>query len=98
MIKKKRAVVLLSGGLDSATALAIARSEGYCIHAISFRYGQRHYVELECACRVAEALGVERHLIVDIDLRAIGGSALTDDIEVPQDRTAEDLSTGIPVT
>ena len=98
MIDKKRAVVLLSGGLDSATALAIARSEGYTVYAISFRYGQRHSVELECAGRVAEALGVERHLIVDIDLRAIGGSALTDDIDVPRDRTAEDLSAGIPVT
>ena len=98
MIDKRKAVVLLSGGLDSATALAIARSEGYCLHAISFRYGQRHSVELEHACRVAEAIGVERHLIVDIDLRAIGGSALTDDIDVPRDRTAEELSHGIPVT
>ena len=98
MVEKKRAVVLLSGGLDSATALAIARSEGYRIYAISFRYGQRHSIELESAARVAGALGVERHLIVDIDLRAIGGSALTDEIDIPRDRAAEHMSTGIPVT
>ena len=98
MIDKKRAVVLLSGGLDSATALAIARSEGYGVYAISFRYGQRHAIELESARSVAAAIGVEQHLIVDIDLRAIGGSALTDDIEVPRDRSAQDLSAGIPVT
>jgi 7-cyano-7-deazaguanine synthase len=98
MIEKKRAVVLLSGGLDSATVLAIARSEGYRVYAISFRYGQRHAIELESARRVAAATGVEQHLIVDIDLRAIGGSALTDNIEVPQNRTPEDLSAGIPVT
>ena len=95
---KKRAVVLLSGGLDSATALAIALSEDYCVYAISFRYGQRHSVELESASRVAGAIGVAQHLIVDLDLRAIGGSALTDNIDVPRDRNPEDLSTGIPVT
>jgi len=98
MVDKKRAGVLLSGGLDSATGLAIARSEDYSAYAISFRYGQRHSIELESAGRVARAIGVEHHLIVDIDLRAIGGSALTDDIDVPRDRTTEDLSSGIPVT
>jgi len=89
---------LLSGGLDSATALAIARSEGFGAYAISFRYGQRHSIELESARNVAGAIGVEQHLIVDIDLRSVGGSALTDNIDVPRDRTAEDLSAGIPVT
>ncbi|HEV8488129.1 MAG TPA: 7-cyano-7-deazaguanine synthase QueC [Blastocatellia bacterium] len=98
MIDRKRAVVLLSGGLDSATGLAIARSEGYDVYAISFRYGQRHSIELESAGLVAKSIGVERHLIVALDLRAIGGSALTDSIDVPRDRTPEDLSTGIPVT
>jgi len=98
MVAKKRAVVLLSGGLDSATALAIARSEGFGAYAISFRYGQRHSIELESARNVAGAIGVEQHLIVDIDLRSVGGSALTDNIDVPRDRTAEDLSAGIPVT
>src|SRR5262249_37006251 len=96
--EKKRAVVLLSGGLDSTTALAIAKSEGYAVYAMSFRYGQRHAVELESARRVATAFGVEQHLIVDIDLRMIGGSALTDDIEVPKQRSNEEMSTGIPVT
>lgn len=96
--EKKKAVVLLSGGLDSTTALAIARSEGYAIYAMSFRYGQRHAIELESARRVAAALGVEQHLIVDIDLRMIGGSALTADIEVPKQRSSEEMSTGIPVT
>ena len=98
MIDKQRAVVLLSGGLDSATALAIARAEGYSAYAISFRYGQRHAIELESAGRVAAAIGVEKHLIVDVDLRAIGGSALTDNIKVPRGRTAEVMSIGIPVT
>jgi 7-cyano-7-deazaguanine synthase len=98
MSEKKKAVALLSGGLDSTTALAIAKSEGYGVHALSFRYGQRHSVELESARRVAESLGVEKHLIVDIDLRAIGGSALTDEIEVPKERSANEMSSGIPVT
>src|SRR6185436_7055697 len=81
------------------TTLAIARAEGYSLYAISFRYGQRHAIELESAGRVAAAIGVERHLIVDVDLRAIGGSALTDDhIKVPRGRTAEVMSIGIPVT
>lgn len=89
------AVVLLSGGLDSATVAAIAQREGFDVHAMSFRYGQRHAVELDAATRVAAILGVREHRIVDIDLRAFGGSALTDDIDVPKDGV--DPST-IPVT
>lgn len=98
MSEKKKAVVLLSGGLDSATALAIAKSEGFEIHAISFRYGQRHQVEIESARRVVEAMGVSEHLILDIDLRSIGGSALTADIEVPKERSSEEMDEEIPVT
>lgn len=98
MSEKKKAVVLLSGGLDSATALAIARSEGFELYAISFRYGQRHEVEIESARRVAEAMGVEKHLIVDIDLRSIGGSALTSELEVPKARSVEEMTREIPVT
>lgn len=90
--------MLLSGGLDSATTLAIARHEGYEAYALSFRYGQRHQFELEAAGRVARQLGATRHVITDIDLRVFGGSALTADIEVPKDRSAEDMSGGIPVT
>ena len=87
------AVVLLSGGLDSATTLAIAKAEGYELHALSFRYGQRHAVELVAATRVAAAIGVAEHRIIDIDLRSFGGSALTADIPVPTQP-----SEGIPVT
>jgi 7-cyano-7-deazaguanine synthase len=94
----KKAVVLLSGGLDSTTVLAIAKAAGFAIYAVSFRYGQRHAIELESARRVAEFAGVEKHLIVDIDLRAIGGSALTDEIEVPKDRSNEAMASAIPVT
>jgi 7-cyano-7-deazaguanine synthase len=94
----KPAVVLLSGGLDSTTVLAIARAEGYTPHALSFSYGQRHSVELEAARRVASALGVARHVVADIDLRVFGGSALTDDIAVPHHDRAEDLGDDIPVT
>jgi 7-cyano-7-deazaguanine synthase len=94
----RSAVVLLSGGLDSTTALAIAMAEGYAVYAISFRYGQRHAVELESARRVAAAMGVARHLIVDIDMRAVGGSALTDEIAVPKSRSSAEMSAGIPVT
>ena len=94
----RKAVVLLSGGLDSATTLAIARSEGYQPHAISFRYGQRHVIELESAQEVAAQLGAIRHVIVDIDLRQFGGSALTDDIAVPKGRSAQEMSEGIPIT
>jgi 7-cyano-7-deazaguanine synthase len=90
-----RAVVLLSGGLDSATVLAIARAEGFEPYALSFRYGQRHEVELAAARRVAAALGAVRHAEVDIDLRLFGGSALTDDIEVPHEASEDGA---IPVT
>jgi 7-cyano-7-deazaguanine synthase len=98
MSEKKNAVILLSGGLDSTTVLAIAKAEGYALYAMSFRYGQRHSVELESARRVAESMNVARHLVVDIDLRAIGGSALTSDIDVPKERSGEEMSYGVPVT
>jgi 7-cyano-7-deazaguanine synthase len=94
----KRAVVLLSGGLDSATVLAIAKAEGYELYALSFSYGQRHAWELEAAKRVAASIGVMQHRIATIDLRAFGGSALTDEIDVPKGRDAEEMSGGIPVT
>jgi 7-cyano-7-deazaguanine synthase len=94
----KRAVVLVSGGLDSATALAIAKARGYEACALSFRYGQRHMVEIDAARRVASALGATRHVVADIDLRVFGGSALTDDIDVPRHDSADDLEDGIPVT
>jgi 7-cyano-7-deazaguanine synthase len=93
-----RAVVLLSGGLDSATTLAIARAGGYECHALSFDYGQRHVCELESAKKVAAALGATQHLTLRLDLRAIGGSALTADIDVPKGRSDEAMGTGIPVT
>lgn len=93
-----KAVVLLSGGLDSATALAIAKAEGFETFALSFRYGQRHQVELESAAKVAAATGVSEHVIADIDMRRFGGSALTADIGVPKDRDLEGMSEGIPVT
>ena len=91
-------MVLLSGGLDSTTVLAIARSQGFRAFAISFNYSQRHSIELDCARRVASALEVEQHLILNVDLGAIGGSALTDQIPVPKDREAQEISSGIPVT
>ncbi len=94
----RKAVVLLSGGLDSATVLAIASAEGFAAYALSFRYGQRHVVELECARKVVAQLGAAGHAIVDIDLRQFGGSALTADIEVPKGRAPEQISTGIPIT
>lgn len=96
MQSSKPAVVLLSGGLDSATCLAIARHEGFDCYALSFRYGQRHQHELAAAARVAEAIGVKRHITADIDLRPFGGSALTSDIPVPKDRPAD--ASDIPVT
>lgn len=94
----KRAVVLVSGGLDSATALAIARDEGYEPYALSFDYGQRHRFELQAARRVCEAAGVKRHVMFPLDLRAFGGSALTDEIAVPKDRSQEQMEAAIPVT
>jgi 7-cyano-7-deazaguanine synthase len=96
--KPKRAVVLLSGGLDSATVLAVARSEGFEPYALSFSYGQRHVWELEAAKRVAASIGVAEHRIVAFDLRAFGGSALTDDIAVPKGRTAQEMAGSIPIT
>jgi 7-cyano-7-deazaguanine synthase len=92
------AIVLLSGGLDSATVAAIARRDGYHVHALSFRYGQRHAVELAAAARVARHVGAASHRIIDLDLRAMGGSALTDDIAVPRGRTANEMLEAIPVT
>jgi 7-cyano-7-deazaguanine synthase len=95
---KRKAVVLLSGGLDSTTVLAIALSEGYDVYALTFRYGQRHEAEIEAARRIAALGGVMEHVVAEIDLRAFGGSALTADIEVPKGRAPEEISAGIPVT
>ncbi len=97
MSVNKKAVVLSSGGLDSTTVMAIAKSEGFEIFSISFRYGQRHSVELEAAKMVATALGTKKHIVVDIDLGKIGGSALTDDIDVPKERDEKEMQ-DIPVT
>lgn len=94
----KRAVILLSGGLDSATVLAIAKEMGFACAALSFRYGQRHAAELDCAARICAAQGVFRHEIVEIDLRAFGGSALTADIAVPKDRDEATMAGEIPIT
>jgi 7-cyano-7-deazaguanine synthase len=94
----RKAVVLLSGGLDSTTVLAHAKSEGYEVFAISFRYGQRHVVELEAARRVAAAQGVAGHVVCDIDLRVFGGSALTADVDVPKHESASDVAEDIPIT
>jgi 7-cyano-7-deazaguanine synthase len=98
MTETKRAVVLLSGGLDSATVLAIARNEGFECHALSFDYGQRHRFELEAARKVCDALGVAQQVILPLDLRMIGGSALTADVDVPKDRLDEEMEQGIPIT
>ncbi|HUE74161.1 MAG TPA: 7-cyano-7-deazaguanine synthase QueC [Pirellulaceae bacterium] len=97
-MNSRLAVVLLSGGLDSATALAIAKGDGFEPCAISFRYGQRHAIELEAAKSVARAQGVTRHVIVDIDLAQFGGSALTADIAVPKKASTDEIGTDIPVT
>jgi 7-cyano-7-deazaguanine synthase len=94
----KHAIVLLSGGLDSATTLAIARSQGYETYALSFDYGQRHRRELEAAKRTAKSLGAKKHLIIKIDNQIFGGSALTDDVDVPKSRSEKEIGTGIPVT
>jgi 7-cyano-7-deazaguanine synthase len=94
----KKAVVLLSGGLDSATVLAIAKDEGFAAHALSFRYGQRHETELEAAARVADAIGVDAHVVANIDLSMFGGSALTAAIDVPKQRSDSEMADGIPVT
>ena len=94
----KPAVVLLSGGLDSATVLAIAKTAGFQCYAMSFRYGQRHAVELECAASIAQAAQVAHHTVVDIDLRQFGGSALTSDMQVPKGRSLEAMQGCIPST
>ena len=93
-----RAVVLLSGGLDSTTTLAIAQNQGFTCFALSFRYGQRHLAELKCAERIASAMAVREHVIADIDLRRFGGSALTSDLAVPKGRDLAEMGHGIPVT
>src|SRR5215217_7678527 len=94
----RNSVVLLSGGLDSTTVLAIAQDEGFDVHALSFSYGQRHSIELDAARTIAHAAGVKRHEIADIDLRVFGGSALTSDIEVPKARSIEEMGADIPIT
>ena len=98
MSTQKKAVVLLSGGLDSATVLAMAKDHDYELHAISFRYGQRHQYELECARTVAKQQQVCRHVVIDIDLAQFGGSALTADIDVPKHESADEIGEEIPVT
>jgi 7-cyano-7-deazaguanine synthase len=97
-LNSRPAVVLLSGGLDSATTAAIARAAGFALCALSVDYGQRHRFELDAARRVAAALGAVEHRVVEVDLRALGGSALTADIDVPTHRSADEMATGIPIT
>jgi 7-cyano-7-deazaguanine synthase len=92
------AVVLLSGGLDSSTTLAVAKSRGFALYALTFRYGQRHHLEIEAARRIARHFQVRQHRIFDVDLSAFGGSALTDDIEVPKERALQEMAAHIPVT
>ena len=94
----KPAVVLLSGGLDSATVLSMAAAQGFETYALSFRYGQRHAYELEAAAQLARRHGARKHVVVDFDLRTFGGSALTGDLPVPKDRSVEQMGQGIPVT
>lgn len=96
--EKPKAVVLLSGGLDSATTLALARADGYECYALTFRYGQRHDVEVEAARRVGARLGVAQHVVAEIDLRQFGGSALTSDLPVPKERALDEIGRGIPIT
>ena len=98
MKNKKKAIVLSSGGVDSTTSMAIAKAEGYDIYSLSFRYGQRHSLELEAAQKVAKAFAARQHLLIDIDLGRIGGSALTDDIDVPKARSESEMQKEIPVT
>jgi 7-cyano-7-deazaguanine synthase len=98
MAIEKPAVILLSGGLDSSTTLAIAKHHGYTLNAMTFAYGQRHQVEIAAARKIAAFFEVERHLVVPIDLRVFGGSALTDDLPVPKDRTTDEMAAAIPIT
>ena len=95
---ENRAVILLSGGVDSTTAMAIARNEGYSLYALTFHYGQRHAREVECARRAAATFGVKSHLVLDIELDKIGGSALTDQANIPKGRSREEIAKGIPIT
>jgi 7-cyano-7-deazaguanine synthase len=97
-MESRKAVVLLSGGLDSTTTLAIAVQAGYQAHALTFRYGQQHEIEVRAAAEIAQRLGAVQHIIVDIDLRLIGGSALTSDLPVPKSRSAQEIGDGIPIT
>ena len=97
-VPDRPAVLLLSGGLDSTTLLALASAEGYAIHALTFRYGQRHAHEVDAARRIADRYAVTQHVVAEIDLRMFGGSALTGDAEVPKDRLPADLNTGVPIT
>ena len=94
----KHAVVLLSGGIDSTTTLAIAMAQGYATYALSFRYGQRHEREIAAATKIAIALGVHEHRVAEIDLRIVGGSALTDTIDVPKNRAQSEIAAGVPIT
>ncbi|WP_339864995.1 7-cyano-7-deazaguanine synthase QueC [Paremcibacter congregatus] len=98
MTEKKKAVVLLSGGLDSTTCVAIAKAEGFEVYGLSFDYGQRHTIELDAAARVAETMGLAKHVTAKIDLRVFGGSALTADIDVPKGRDEDHMGDDIPVT
>ncbi|MBW1642461.1 MAG: 7-cyano-7-deazaguanine synthase QueC [Deltaproteobacteria bacterium] len=98
MTNNKKAVVLLSGGIDSTTVMAIAINQGFQIFSLSFFYGQRHAIELECANKIAKIFGAKRHLVLNVDLKPIGGSALTDDIEVPKINDLQKSGNGIPVT
>ncbi len=98
MVEKKKAVILSSGGIDSTTVMAIAQSRGFDIFSLSFDYGQRHAVELDAARKVAADFSARKHLVLKLDLRLIGGSALTDDLEVPKDRLESELEVGIPIT
>ena len=98
MDSARKAVVLSSGGIDSTTAMAIAGYEGFKIYSLSFFYGQRHAFELQAAQKVADAIGVTKHLVINIDLKQIGGSSLIDDIDVPKDRGEQEMTRGIPVT
>src|SRR5262245_62454800 len=95
---QKRAVVLLSGGIDSTTTLAVALAEGFEAYALSFNYGQRHQIEIQAANRVADSLGTKEHRVARIDLRVFGGSALTSDVDVPKRRSESEIADGIPIT